>query len=192
MRQNVVFEMVGLPELAANLDKITSLVAGPLTREALRAGAAVIQLEAEIQVHKLTGALAADIVVVTRIQEKNAERYVLIGPGWDPNNFRRVVRNRAAVSREVRPDQTTNPGIYGYFLEVGHRSAGQGLRNLPDYRRDARLAKKQGKKVDTSKYGTITVPAYPWLGPAFEAKKDEAFSIIGETIRKRLEALNVL
>lgn len=198
---NAVFSIDGLPELNLRLDRIARIVANPITKEALTKGGQVIQKRAEELVHRLTGALQEDIVVVTRVREDSVSadrlshaggKYVLIGPGWNPDNYRRVARNRGASGREAAPDQTTNPGIYGYFLEVGHRSPGQGLAHNQQYRRDAAAAKKQGRKVDTSKYGQLTTPPYPWLKPAFDQTKDEAVDVMGNVIRLRLEGLGLL
>lgn len=182
------FDIEGLPELNARLDKIATLVAGPIAREALQAGGKIIKDRAVQNVRKLTGALAADIVIVTRMREEGLEKYVLVGPAWDPNAFRRVARNRQAGNQAVASaDQSTNPGVYGYFLEVGHRAPGQGLANNPQYKRDRAAARKQGKKVDTSKYGHLATPPYPWLGPAVTSERDAAFEAAAEVIEKRLE-----
>jgi HK97 gp10 family phage protein len=188
---NAVFSIDGLPELNARLDKIAVIVANPITREALAAGGKVIKDKAESLVHRLTGTLAGDIVVVTRMRaasnaKGNDEKYVLIGPGWNPDLYRRTARNRGASGREVAPDQTTNPGVYGYFLEVGHRSPGQGLAHNPQYRRDQAAARKQGKRVNTHDYGNLTTPPYPWLEPAFNDSKDDAVAAMADVIEMGL------
>jgi len=203
-----IFNMDGLPELHTRLDRIAVIVATPITHEALKAGGKIIKDLAIQKVRKLTGTLSEDVIVVTRVRSGAAsaeyrsslpERYVLIGPAWNPDLFRRTVaRNRGANNRDVRPDYTTNPGVYGYFLEVGHRSPGKGLANLPDYRRDARLLKKQGKKLNvytnpsSLSYGVVTIPPYPWLRPAFEQGKDAAFQKMGQVINDRLGALGMV
>lgn len=180
------FDIEGLPELNARLDKIALMVAGPIAREALQAGGKIIKDRAVENVRKLTGALAADVIIVTRMREEGLEKYVLIGPGWEPEAYRRVsnrtVKNRAVASA----DQSTNPGVYGYFLEVGHRAPGQGLAQNPQYKQDQAAARKQRKKVDTSKYGHLATPAYPWLGPAVESERDAALEAAADVIEKRL------
>jgi HK97 gp10 family phage protein len=181
------FDIEGLPELNARLDKIATVVAGPIVREALQAGGKIIKDAAVENVRRKTGALASDVIIVTRMREEGLEKYVLIGPGWDPNAYRRVARNRRVGNREVASaDQSTNPGVYGYFLEVGHRAPGQGLAHNPQFKRDQAAARKQGKKVDTSKYGHLTTPPYPWLGPAVESERDAAIEAAAEVIEKRL------
>jgi hypothetical protein len=181
------FDIEGLPELNARLDKIAVMVSGPIAREALEAGGAIIKSKAVANVRKLTGALAEDIIVVTRMREEGLEKYVLIGPGWEPNAYRRVARNRQVGNRAVASaDQSTNPGVYGYFLEVGHRAPGQGLTHNPQFKRDQAAARKQGKKVDTSKYGNLNTPAYPWLGPAVESERDAALQAAADVIETRL------
>jgi hypothetical protein len=157
----------------------------------------VIQQRAEELVHRLTGALAGDIVVVTRIRADSTaggpgSKYVLIGPGWNPDSYRRVARNRGASGREAAPDQTTNPGVYGFFLEVGHRSPGKGLTNDAQYKRDSYQARKHGKKVNTHDYGKLTTPPYPWLQPAFEQTKEHAMDVMADVIRDRMGALGLI
>jgi hypothetical protein len=212
---NAVFSIDGLPQLNARLDKIAVVVANPITREALETGGKVIQVRAEQLVRRLTGMLASDIVVVTRVRGATAavgsgrttvgEKYVLIGPGWNPDLTRHsglggrpyasktgAIGNRAAANREVKnADQTTNPGVYGYFLEVGHRAPGQGLAHNLQYRRDAAAARKKGQRVNTHDYGHLTTPPYPWLEPAFEQTKDAAVIAMGEVIDARLGALGL-
>lgn len=181
------FDIEGLPELNARLDKIATLVSGPIAAEALEAGGILIEAKAIENVHKLTGTLAADIVLVSRLRDAGLEKYVLIGPGWEPNAYRRVAHNRQAGNRTIASaDQSTNPGIYGYFLEVGHRAPGQGLAHNPEYKRDARAASKQGTTVDTSKYGHLTTPPYPWLGPAVDSERDAALEAAANVIEARL------
>jgi len=165
----VTFRIDGLPELNARLDKIAKAVSGPIAREALQAGGKIIKDRAVENVHRLTGALAGDVIVVTRMREEGLEKYVLIGAGWDPSSFRRVANRQAANRQIVRADQTTNPGIYGLFLEVGH-APGQGM------------ARKPGKKVESGR----STPAYPWLGPAFESERDAALQAAADVIETRL------
>jgi HK97 gp10 family phage protein len=212
---NVVFSIDGLPALNNRLDKIAIIVANPVTREALQVGGKVIKRRAEELVHRLTGMLAGDVVVVTRIRSSTAavgsgstsvgEKYVLIGPGWNPDLTRHSglgghpyasktgpIGNRGATNRAVaNADQTTNPGVYGYFLEVGHRAPGKGLAHDQRYRRDAAAARKQGKRVNTHDYGHLSTPPYPWLEPAFNQSKDDAVAAMAEVINKRLGALGL-
>ena len=188
---NLTFSIEGVPALNARLDAIAQAVANPIAKAALEAGGAIIQSAAKETVHRLTGALAEDIVIVTRMRGDGAEKYVLIGPGWNPDAFRRVARNRGASNREAAADQTTNPGVYGFFLEVGHRAPEAGLAHDAQYRRDAYLAKKQGRKVNTKDYGHLSTPAYPWLGPAFDATKEEAVEEMASVIEEKLSALGL-
>ena len=47
-------------------------------------------------------------------------------------------------------------------------------------------ARKQGKTVDTSKYGNLSTPAYPWLGPAVDSEGDAALQAAADVIETRL------
>jgi hypothetical protein len=179
------FDIEGLPELNAKLDQISALVSGPIAREALQAGGNIIKHRAVENVHKRTGALAADIVIVTRMQEQGVQKYVLIGPAWNPEAYRRVARGRGARSGEAHADQTTNPGVYGLFLEEGHRAPGQGLASNLQYKRDAAAARKQGRRINTHDYGHLTTPPYPWLGPAVDSETDNALQAAAEVIEQR-------
>jgi hypothetical protein len=185
------FDIEGLPELNARLDKLATLVSKPIAREAVQAGGKLIKDKAAQNVHRLTGALADDLVMVSRSRSDGLEQYVLIGPAWEGGAYRRIARNRGASSREVSADQTTNPGIYGYFLEEGHRAPGQGLAGNPQYQRGRAAAKKQGKKVNTHDYGHLSTPAYPWLGPAVDAEHDAAIAAAAEVIENRLAELKL-
>jgi HK97 gp10 family phage protein len=185
------FDIEGLPELNARLDKIATLVSGPIARDALEAGGTIIKARAVEEVHKKTGALAADIVTVTRMKSDGQEKYVLIGPAWNPDAYRRIARGRGASNREAHPDQTSNPGVYGYFLERGHRAPGQGLAHNQQFRRDQAAARKQGKRVNSRDYGHLSTPPYPWLEPAFNQSKDEAVAAAADVIESRLGELGL-
>jgi hypothetical protein len=87
--------------------------------------------------------------------------------------------------------------VYGYFVEVGHRSPGKGLNNNPEYRRASAAGRKQGKRLNTYTnpssrgYGNLTTPPYPWLEPAFDQSKDAAFAKMGEVIEHDLGELGL-
>ena len=183
---NPTFDIEGLPELNARLDKIATLVSGPIAHEALEAAGKLIKDRAVQNVRKKTGALAEDIVTVTRMREEGLEKYVLIGPAWNPDVYRRGAKGRGAGNREA-----TNPGVYGYFLEEGHRAPGQGLANNSQYKRDAAAAKKHGKKVNTKDYGHLSTPAYPFLGPAMESERENALQAAAKVIEERLGDLKL-
>lgn len=184
------FEIDGLPEMAARLDKIAVMIAGPISKEAVRAGGELIQDAATANVHKLTGLLASEIIV--KVVQQSSQTYALIGPAWDPDQYRRVTKNRGARNREVHADQTTNPGVYGYFLEVGHRAPSRGLAHNPEYRRAQSALRKRGRALNTytqpssHEYGELSTPAYPYLGPAVESEKDAALAAAAEVIESRL------
>ena len=142
--------------------------------------------------HKLTGTLAGDIIVKIVLFQQNLQSYALIGPGWDPQQYRRVTQGRGARNREVFADQTTNPGIYGYFLEVGHRAPGKGLARNPEYKRAQGALRKQGRLLNTytqpssRDYGHLSTPAYPWLEPAAVEQGAAAVAAMSEEIQVRL------
>ncbi len=176
----ILFSIDGLPEMAKKLDDIAQAVAGPIAAEALQAGGEVIARQAEANIHSVSGALAEDIIV-TRVKGKAGERYVLIGPGFNPESFRRSVVRRGKYATEApAADQTTNPGVYGLFVEVGH--------GPPGVHRERQRAKRNGVQIE---YGSHETPPHPWLGPAFEATKDEAVEVMAQTIRENLEALKL-
>lgn len=217
---NAVFSIDGLPLLNSRLDKIAMIVANPITREALEEGGKVVKKRAEEIVHRLTGMLAGDIIVVTRVRGATAavgsgstsvgEKYVLIGPAWNPDLTRHSglgghpyaskigAFNRRASNRAVAAaDQTTNPGVYGYFLEVGHRAPGEGLSHNPAFKRASNALRKQGKRLNTyttpssRDYGHLSTPPNPWLEPAFDQSKDDAVAKMAEVIDQRLAALGL-
>lgn len=188
---HVIFSIEGIPELNARLDNIATAVANPIAKAALQAGGEVVQAAAEDTVRRLTGALAADIVVVTRMRQDGAEKYVLIGPGWTEAYQRGIgPANRGASSRQAA-NRGSNPGLYGLFLETGHRAPGKGLAHDTAFRRDSAAAKKRHQKVNTHDYGHLSTPAYPWLEPAFNESKDEAMQKMADTIHDGLAALGI-
>jgi len=183
------FALEGLPELARRLDSIAVVVAGPIARHGLEAGGEVIAGQARANVHRLTGMLAGDVVVVVRVHQEAGESYALIGPGWDPEGFRRTRQRRGRWANEApAPDQTTNPGLYGKFLETGHREPEHGLAHNLEYQRARRQAHG---RIDTAEFGTLTTPPYPWLGPALQDRGEQALEVCAETMRGDLEGLNL-
>lgn len=188
----IKFSISGLPELAGRLDRIATAVSGPIAQEALQSGGEMIERAAQANVHKLTGRLAGDVVVVTRFYRNGSEVYALIGPGWDPENFRRAVQRRGRYANEApRADQTTNPGLYGMFLETGHRAPEAGLSHNLEYKRAEYAAHKAHQALSTAEFGTLTTPPYPWLGPAFNATKDQAMEKVAEVINQRMGELRL-
>jgi hypothetical protein len=191
----IIADIEGIPAVAARLDKMQQALAGPMVRKALEEGGEILRAQAEENVHKLTGTLAADIDVKVGIFKESLVSYAVIGPGWDPTSFRWVT-NRSARNRDAapEPDQTTNPGVYGYFLEVGHRAPGLGLAHNAEYQRAARFSRKQGKMLNTytnpssRDYGHLSTPPYPWLLPAAEEKGEAAMEQVGFSLGKSLEA----
>lgn len=186
----VKFEIEGLPQLAQRLDTIATIVSGPILRQGLEAGGEVIAVAARANIHRVTGMLADDVVIVVRVYQEAGECYALIGPGWDPEKFTRTRQRRGRWANEA-PAQTSNPGLYGKFVETGHRDAGEGLAHDLAYQRARYAAKKRGEKLNTAEFGTLTTPPHPWLGPAFEATKDEALEVVAESIRAQLEGLSL-
>jgi HK97 gp10 family phage protein len=185
----MTFAIEGLPELAQRLDSIAVVVAGPIARHGLEAGGDVIAEQARANVHKLTGLLAGDVVVVVRVHQDAGESYALIGPGWDPEAFRRTRQRRGRWANEApSPDQTTNPGLYGKFLETGHRDAGEGLAHNLEYQRARRRAHGA---INTAEFGSLTTPPYPWLAPALDERGEQALEVCAETMREDLEGLNL-
>lgn len=188
---NVIFHIEGIPQLNKRLDDIANIVANPIAKAALEAGGRVVQAKAETEVHRLTGALASDVVEVTRIRNDGTQKYVLIGPGWLPSGVGRSASNRAASGRGGSSGAGANPGLYGYFLEEGHRAPGKGLSHDLEYKRDSYRARKRGEKINSHDYGHISTPPYPWLGPAFESTKDEAVEVMADVIKEQLEGLGL-
>lgn len=182
----------GIPQVAARLDKMQQAIAGPIARAGLTRGGRILQDQAIANVHKRTGTLASDIIVKVVLFKENLYSYALIGPGWDPQQYRRATMGRGARSREVFADQTTNPGIYGYFLEVGHRAPGKGLAHDLDYKRAARNLRKRGRLLNTytqpssRDYGHLSTPPYPWLEPAAVQSGTAAVAAMSEEIQVEL------
>ena len=59
----IIADIEGIPAVAARLDKMQQALARPMVRKALEEGGEILRAQAEENVHKLTGTLAADIDV---------------------------------------------------------------------------------------------------------------------------------
>jgi HK97 gp10 family phage protein len=193
----IIARFEGIADMGKKLDSIALLVSKPIAKHGLEVGGEVVAVEARANIHRhRPGGLADDVVVVTRVYQQNSESYALIGPGWDLENFTRTKRRRGRWAQEApRADQTTNPGVYGYFVEVGHRAPGSGLQYNLEYQRAAYRAHKEGKvlnaRTGSLEFGTLTTPPHPWLGPAFDSKCEEALEACAETMREDLESLQL-
>jgi HK97 gp10 family phage protein len=180
---NTSLDFEGLPELAARLDKVAIIVADPLARRALSAGGEVVRAQAQTNVRKLTGDLAGDVITVTRVLDAEGEKYVLIGPAYDLDHLK--VRHRGRYAGKL--DTSSSPGVYGLFLETGHGPAGSASSRRADVQRAGRL-NLRAREFGT---GSGDTPPYPWLRPAYDAKKDEAMEVVANTIREGLEGLKL-
>jgi hypothetical protein len=185
----LIADIEGIPQLGLELDRMQQAIAGPIAREALQAGGNILADAARANIHSITGALAADVVVQIALFRENYQSYALIGPGWDAGNFRRVAKNRRGIPQA---DQTTNPGVYGYFVEVGHRAPGLGLAHNAQFQLDYRQARKQGRRLDTFSnpssraYGHLDTPPHPWLMPAAAAEGGAAVDAVRDVFVNRI------
>jgi HK97 gp10 family phage protein len=157
MSDAVAIEVKGLAELTRALNAIPAQFARLIMREALHAAGDVMKAAAESTAPVRTRLLKEDIVVQVYVQGDLSHNSVRVGPGYD----RAALTVRKTGKHAGRPDTTASPGVYGRFVETGHKL----------------------------EFGSGSVPPHPWLRPAFEVSKEAALDAFVEYAQGGLEAV---
>lgn len=174
-------KVVGLKSLQDKLKRLADAVAADALERALIAGALVIRNEAERNAPKRTRTLARSISVET--VEKSPERAtVKIGTNLEyaaihefggtiyPKNGKFLA---VPISAEAR--QFVEPKNYPGKLHAVMGSATSGV--LLDDDNDAQFA------LVTS----VTIPARPYLRPAFDTQRENATGVVVEALRQLIQ-----
>jgi HK97 gp10 family phage protein len=169
MSDGITFEWSGVEELGRALLAIPAQLSKQVVKEALQAGGAVVKMAAEAQAPVRTGELQADIIVKVRVDPELINNYALIGPGYSRESLtvRGVTQNRRG-KLELDVDTTESPGVYGAFVEKGHKEG-----------------HRSGGEIE---YGG-DAPPHPWLRPAFESSKSEAMTVVTEVLAAGLKGV---
>jgi HK97 gp10 family phage protein len=151
----------GLAELDRKLKLLPKKVAGKISRKALRAGSKVILKEAKALAPVATGTLKASLKV------KSGKR------------------KRGFVSVQVQTADGDYRGetFYGAFLEYGHKSGKRNQGKVISVRRG-----KRGRPKITRDDKRKTVPAKPYMAPAFVRKKYAALAAIKAELHRGIES----
>lgn len=165
MAASFTCEINGLGELGAALDQLPGAISRRLLRGALQAAGDVIQsaVVASAEQHRVTGALAGDIITKVHVDAGLEDNYVLIGPGYDRSALNITGIRQGRHGLEATVNTADSPGVYGLFVEEGHAP--------PHTAADKRAAHRRGVELE---FGGKDTPPHPWLQPAFDATKDAA------------------
>lgn len=162
MADGITVEVRGLAQLGRALNSIPAVFSTRILREALHAAGAVMATAAEATAPVRTGALRADIITKVHVSPDLRSNYVLVGPGYDRGSLLvRGTRFNRRGKLEAVVNTADSPGVYGKFVETGHKL----------------------------EFGGPGVPPHPWLRPAFEASKEAALGAFVAYVRAGLEAV---
>jgi HK97 gp10 family phage protein len=178
------FEVSELADLARRLDQLPLALAKQVARPALEDAGEIIAAaaEANAEEHRITGDLAEDIIVVTKIGNDLANMRVLVGPGYPGPGVKTRKRGKYAGSA----DSTTSPGVYGGFVERGHGEPGYSWASRFG---SAKQRRRTGREIEL---GSHDVPPHPWLKPAFDSTQDAAVEKVAEHFREALNRVETL
>lgn len=91
---------------------------------------------------------------------------------------------RQAYTITVRNGTASSPGaFYWRFVEFGHKFV---PRNKKVSKTGRTVGWKAHRKVAELEYGTATAPAYPFMRPAYESKKQEAVDVMTRTLAEQI------
>lgn len=157
-------KFTGLSELRALFENLPNQLAEAGLRKAAFSGAELIANQAKDNVRSVTGTLYRAIIV-KRLEEKSG----------------RMIQTYKVCVRKGKfggPD-----GYYGQWVEYGHliRGKGNAIRGGK--------ASKQNQRVVLAQQGAASVPAHPFMRPAYEQKGSEAVELIKSTLAERIREL---
>lgn len=159
-------------DLAAVIERTAEQVIDSVGESTLRtvgfAGAEVFrdQVKQNALANKETGMLF-DNVIIKRLEEEadggRRQAYIVI----------------------VRSGTSSSPGAYYWrWVEFGHKFVPKNTRVSPKTGRTIGWAAH--RRAAELEYGTSTVPAYPFMRPAYESKKHEAVDVMTKTLADQL------
>lgn len=91
---------------------------------------------------------------------------------------------RQAYMVTVRNGTASNPGaFYWRFVEFGHKFV---PRNNKRGKTGRTVGWKAHRKAAELEYGTASAPAYPFMRPAYESKKQEAVDVMTRTLAEQI------
>jgi HK97 gp10 family phage protein len=178
MPDSITVEVKGLAELGRALSSMPAVLATRVMRGALHAAGDVMANAIEALTPVLTGALKADIIVKVHVGSDLSNNYVIVGPGYDRGTL--LVRGVRQGRHGAEPlvNTTDSPGVYGMFVELGHRAPGRGAIN----------ARAENRAAQSHQAGGET-PPHPFMRPGFESSENEALETFVVYVREGLDAV---
>jgi len=153
--------------MTATKNTITEAMGESTLRTVGFAGAEVFrdQVKQNSLKHKKTGMLF-DNIIVKRLEE-------------DSDGGRRQV-----YMITVRNGTASSPGaFYWRFVEFGHKFVPRNKKRSKTGRTIGWKAHRQAAELE---YGTASAPAYPFMRPAYESKKQEAVDVMTRTLAEQI------
>lgn len=155
--------------VAETVDQVLSAVDEPALRAVGFSGAEVFRDEAKrnAQSHIQTGVLFNSIIVKRLEEEADGGR------------------RQAYIITVRKGSYGGGDAFYWRFVEEGHKF-------VP---KNTKVSKKTGRTIGWAahrraaelEYGTATVPAYPFMRPAYESKKTNAVDVMTKTLQEKIE-----
>lgn len=169
--------------LTASIRQVTSDIGSALDESTLRAtgfaGAEVFREQAKVNAlrNKKTGTIYNNII---------AKRLTEESEGGKRQAYLITVRkgDRPAKGEKRDRKNPTDDAFYWRFVEDGHKF-------VP---KNNNVSKKTGKKIGWSahrraaelEYGSATVPAYPFMRPAYESRKSDAIEAMRDKLTQKI------
>lgn len=175
----VTCRMVGLPQFKRQLAKLSDAASGKALERACTAGALIIRNEASIRAPKRTGTLRRSIHTETVTAEA---RKAVVAIGTD--------LEYAAIHEFGGVIHPRNARLLAIPADAAARAAGsprgQDLVFIRTMGGQMFLIDKAGQ-IRYWLTGSVTIPARPYLRPAFDTKKQAAVEEMAATLRAILE-----
>jgi len=170
-------QMSGLKELDSALKDLDKKLATKIARRAVAKGAGVIRTEARTRAKALglvlSGAMVKNIALKRepKTPRTRTEYHVGVRHGAQARNAKKVIGKKQNGKLSVTYE---NDPYYWWWVEFGHRIVPR------------KSATTGGSITKRRRSATQTVPAKPFLRPAYEAKREAAAQMIADTLRTEL------
>lgn len=171
-------KVLGAKEVLKSLEGVKDALRKRITRKALYQGAVIIRDEARRLAPVRTGALKGAIVARTDKDPDVPGEYAgyvsIANKPMVLTDAGKLVSSKSAAKRGTK-GQKLNPRRYAHLVEYGTQPHAVGKSDVLE---------RPGKKAKTVQKGTLHpgARAKPFLRPAVEAKREEAFRAIHDSL----------
>jgi HK97 gp10 family phage protein len=117
--------------------------------------------------------------------KRNAQSHIQTGTIWRSIIVKRIEEESNGATRQVykvtvrKGRYGGDDGYYWRFVEFGHRFVPKKKKKNTTWKAHRRAAELE--------YGTASAPAYPFMRPAYDSKRQEAVDAMSKTLREQLE-----